>query len=91
MDSFIIDYENELKNKAFELLDDCFNKCSVELLYLTQNKVKFFVPSYFFNLISNDKKFKYRGYDVSIGYENAIIIFNEEYGFISNKIFRYKL
>jgi hypothetical protein len=91
MEDFIIDYENNLKNKAFELLDDAFNKCSVEILFINSNNVKIHIPKYFHDFIDNGNTFQYRGYTVEIGHENAIVIFDKENGFLNNRVFKYNL
>lgn len=89
MDNFIISYENELRNKAFELLDDAFNKCSVEILYINRSNVIIHIPKYFYDIIDNGNSFQYRGYTVEIGYENAIVIFDKEKAFTHNRVFKY--
>jgi hypothetical protein len=91
MKDFIINYENELKNKAFEMLDDAFNKCSAEILFIKPNNILIHIPKYFHDLIDDSNPFSYRGYTVEIGYENEIVIFDKENGFATNRIFKYKI
>lgn len=87
----IKEYEKYLQDKAFELLSDAFNKTPPEILFLKPNDVKILLPKYFYDIIADGNPFTYRGYTVDIGYENAIIFFNKEYGFINNRIYKYIL
>lgn len=91
MEEFIINYENWLQNKSFELLDDAFNKCSVELLFIKRENIIIHIPKYFYDFIDNGNPFSFRGHRVEIGYENKIVIFDKENGFKNNRIFKYKL
>ena len=91
MNEILISYENELKNKAFELLDEAFNKCSPQILFINSDNVRIHLPKYFHNIIDGGNHFQYRGYTVEIGYENAIVIFDKENGFIHNRVFKYEI
>lgn len=91
MEDFIINYKNELKNKAFEMLDDAFNKCSAQILFTRPHDIRIHIPKYFHDLIDDGNPFQYRGYTVEIGYENEIVIFDKENGFKKNGIFKYKI
>lgn len=85
------DYEQWLKKRAFELLSNAFNETPPEILFINSSNVRIHVPKYFYDIINNGNSFKYRGYTVEIGYENAIVFFDKEYGFINNRIFKYSI
>lgn len=91
MEEFIISYKDSLQTKAFELLDDAFNKCSVELLFIKPENTIIHIPKYFYDFIDDGNPFSFRGHTVEIGYENAIVIFDKENGFANNRIYKYKL
>lgn len=82
-------YKEWLKNKAFELLSDAFNKCPPEIIFC--KNLVILIPKYFYDLIDDGNPFQFIGHTVEIGYENQIIFFDKENGFAKNRIFKYKL
>jgi hypothetical protein len=72
------------------LLEDAYFHCDPEIL-LNQKNVIIHAPKYLIDFVSNGKTFKFKGHKVQIGYEDAIVIFDKENGFIHNRVFKYKI
>lgn len=91
MENFISEYKQKLKYHSLDILVKAFTNCKPEMFYDKKEYVKILVPHYFYNYISSDKYFKFMGYDVEIGYEDAIIIFDIRNPFINKYIYIYEL
>lgn len=79
-----------LKDKSIELLKVALSNCNPEILYNPKNVV-IHVPKYFYDFIGAAKNLKFMGYPVQIGYQDEIVIFDKENGFMHNRIFKYKI
>jgi hypothetical protein len=85
-------YSELLKGKSIQLLQDALSKCNSEILFINSENIIIHVPKYFYSFIAgNLKGLKFMGYNVEIGYDNEIVIFDSENGFLFNRIFKYKL
>jgi hypothetical protein len=91
MENFISEYKQTLKNHSLDILRKAFINCKPEILYDKKEYVKVLVPYYFYDYISPDKYFKFSDYEIEIGYEDAIIIFDIRNPFINKYVYKYEL
>jgi hypothetical protein len=85
----IIDnYETWLFNLCIEKLKIAFNNCPPEIVFC--RKVKILVPKYFYNFLTTENDFLFSGHKLEIGYEHAIVIFDEN-NTIKGRIYKYLL
>ena len=84
--------DGDLKEIALNLLQNAIYECQNGILYFynKQSDVKIYVPYCFHNVISNGEDFYFQGFQVKIGYEKSIVIFNEKNNDFS-KVFKYDI
>ena len=87
----IKEHEKWLRDKSIQFLCDALDNCPAEIICTKKERLKIFVPQYFYDFIDGGNNFKFKGCSIEVGYENAIVIFDKENGFANNLIYKHKL